>query len=220
MSLKQGSGIRIEALKARLRQELPSRLAQWLTAQLRQQGLADEEIARRTAGLRLSFGPADIINEVMSFGSPTPVEVLVYGPNQKDNLEHAARVKAELEKVPALRDLEYRQSLDYPTVDVQIDREKAGRSGTTVQEVGRALLSATSSSRYIAPIHWADTVTGMSTSVQIQVPPTRIDSAEQIGMIPVKQTDSGQLLIRDVATVRQSSARASTIESACAGWLV
>ena len=67
--------------------------------------------------MRLSFEPADIVNEVMSFGSPTPVEVVVSGPNLADNRAYAEKIREELAKVPSLRDLQYGQSLDYPTVE-------------------------------------------------------------------------------------------------------
>jgi multidrug efflux pump subunit AcrB len=89
-------------------------------------------------------------------------------------------------------------------VEVELDREKIGRSQVNVQEVGRALLSATSSSRYVVPIYWADTNYGMGYQIQIQVPPPQIDSMQEIGMVPVKQTKEGaSLLLRDVANIRE-----------------
>jgi multidrug efflux pump subunit AcrB len=205
IALKPESGVRVEALKARLREELPARLGAWLAGRLQREGLTPAEIARRTAALRFSFGPADIINEVMSFGSPVPVEVAVYGPNQKDNLAYAAKVKAELDRVPALRDLQYAQAQDYPTVEVELDREKLGRSQVTVQDAGRALLSATSSSRYVVPVYWADLTSGLGYQIQIQVPPPQIDSTREVGMTPVKQTPQGQVLLRDVAKVQEGT---------------
>ena len=54
----------------------------------------------------------------MSFGSPTPIEVDVQGPNMPANRAHAAKIFAEVEKIPELRDLQYVQPLDYPTLDV------------------------------------------------------------------------------------------------------
>jgi multidrug efflux pump subunit AcrB len=205
VALKEDSGVRIEALKARLRDELPTRLGKWLEERLQKDGLSAGEIAQRVAALRLSFGPADVINEVMSFGSPTPVEIVVYGTDQPANLAHAARIKEKLERVLGVRDLQYGQAQDYPTVDVKLDREKIGRSKITVQDVGRALLSATSTSRYVVPIYWADVKYGMGYQVQIQIPPPRIDSAMEVGMVPVKQTPTGQLLLRDVAEVREGT---------------
>ena len=205
VALKEGSGVRVDHLKERLRTEMPERMGKWLRERLVKDGLSAEEIDARIAALRMSFGPADVINEVMSFGSPTPVEIVVYGTNPEDNLAHAAKIKDALALVPGLRDLQFGQSQDYPTVEVKIDREKVGRSKITVQDVGRALLSATSTSRYVVPVYWADLKFGQGYQVQIQVPPPRIDSPQEVGMIPIKQTATGPLLIRDVADVREGT---------------
>jgi multidrug efflux pump subunit AcrB len=205
VAVKHDSGVRIEPLKNRLRKELPEKLGAWLTERLRKANMADEEIARRVAALRFSFGPADIINEVMSFGSPTPIEVVAYGPNLQDDLDFAAKIKTELGKVAGLRDLQYSQAQDFPTVEVKLDREKLGRSKVTVQDVTRALLSGTSSSRYVVPVFWADLKTGQGYQIQVQVPPPQIDSTNEVGMLPIKQTAAGQLLLRDVANVSDGS---------------
>ena len=64
--------------------------------------------------MHFSFEPADIINEVMSFGSPTPVEVAVNGPDFAETRPYAAKLMDEMGKLPGLRDLQIVQSLDYP----------------------------------------------------------------------------------------------------------
>jgi multidrug efflux pump subunit AcrB len=189
VALKHDSNLRVEVLKSRLRRELPERLGSRLEAKWRGEGLAPEEASRRRRALRLSFEPADIINEVMSFGSPTPVELVIHGPNLKDNLAYARDVRAELEKVPTLRDLDFGQAQDFPTVEVTMDRERAGLSQVTVQEMSRNF--------------WADLTSGNGYQVQVQVPPPRLDSAREIGAIPVKHTPSSQVLLRDVARVRE-----------------
>jgi multidrug efflux pump subunit AcrB len=74
-----------------------------------------------------------------------------------------------LRSIPFLRDIAFEQSLDYPTVEVDIDREKAGLSGVTVQEVGNGVISATSSSRFIALNYWANPETGFDYQVEVLV---------------------------------------------------
>ena len=123
--------------------------------------------------VQFSFEPADIVSEVMSFGSPTPVEVAVSGPNLADDRAYAAKVRDELAKIPSLRDLQYGQSLDYPTVSVEIDRERAGLSGVTAEEVARSLVAATSSSRFVVPNYWPDPKTGIGYQVQVEIPDRR-----------------------------------------------
>jgi RND family efflux transporter MFP subunit len=203
IALKDGSGVRIEELKHRLREELPRRLGDWLSRRLRAEGLSEDEVAERVRALRFSFEPADIVNEVMSFGSPTPVEIAVSGPKFADNRAYAGKVESELAKIASLRDLQIVQPLDYPAVAVDVDRERAGLSGVTTADVARSLVAATSSSRFVVPIYWADPNTGIGYQVQVEVPPYQMNSAEEIGMVPVKGKGDKQLLLRDVAAIRE-----------------
>ena len=141
-------------------------------------------------GVRFSFEPADIVSEVMSFGSPTPVEVAVTGPSLADDRAFAEKIREELAKIPSLRDLQYGQSLDYPTVSVEIDRERAGLSGVTAEEVARSVVAATSSSRFVVPNYWPDPKTGIGYQVQVEIPYQVMDSIERIETIPIQKPGS------------------------------
>ena len=156
-------------------------------------------------GVKFSFEPADIVSDVMSFGSPTPIEVAISGPNFAESREHAEKVRKELEAIPTLRDVRYGQALDYPTVGVQIDRERAGLSGVTVEEIARSLVTATSSSRFVVPNYWPDPKTGIGYQVQVEVPYQVMNSVEQIKTIPIQRSGGPSLLLRDVADVRRGT---------------
>lgn len=169
------------------------------------------DVAQQLPELRVSFEPSDIVNEVMSFGSPTPVELAVVGNSLPDSRALAARLRAELDEIPSLRDVQYGQSLDYPTIEVNVDREKAGLAGLTPVDVSRALVTATSSSRFVVPNYWAEAKSGVAYQVQVEVPravvrtpdgvPTS-GSADDLARLPVKHMDDGQVLLRDVATLQ------------------
>jgi multidrug efflux pump subunit AcrB len=217
VALKSGSGVRVEELKHQLRGELKKKLGEWLEDRLQAQGFTSEQVAERVNGLRLSFEPADIVNEVMSFGAPTPIEVAVSGPDFDKTRAYADKVRQELAKIDSLVDLQVVQPLDYPAVAVEVDRQRAGLSGTTTAAVAGALVSATSSSRFVTPIFWADPKTGIGYQVQIEIPPYQMDSPEEIGLVPVRQSADGfplsadsrkpvadsrkRLLVRDVARI-------------------
>ena len=158
--------------------------------------------------VRFSFEPSDIVNDIMSFGSPTPVEIAVSGPNFADDRSHADKVCRELDAIPYLRDLQFGQSLDYPTIEVNVDREKAGLAGLVPTDVSRALVTATSSSRFVVPNYWADPKSGIAYQVQVELPRQvlrnpdnikSIGSAQDLAQIPLKQTEHGQIHIGDVA---------------------
>src|ERR1051325_6579762 len=56
-------------------------------------------VEQRIAGSTVSFEAADIVSQVMGFGSPTPVEVAVMGVNLQDDYTHAQKVQKEIAKL-------------------------------------------------------------------------------------------------------------------------
>ncbi len=180
VALKPKSGLRVEDIKRELRAEL------------------------RTThpDLRVSFEPSDIVNEVMSFGSPTPIEIAVNGPKMADNRSFASKVFEQLSTLPTLADLQISQPLDYPTIDVKVDRSKAGLSQVSASDVARSTLAATSSSRFVIPSYWPDPATGIGYQVQIQIPQLKMQSTADLESLVVKGHKDKQLLLRDVADVR------------------
>jgi len=173
-----------------------------------------EKLAADLPDVRTSFEPADIINEVMSFGSPTPVEIAVIGPNFGESRQYAEKIREQLQKLVErghLRDVQFGQSLDYPTIEVNVDREKAGLVGLSPLDVSKSLVTATSSSRFTVPNYWADPKTGIAYQVQVEIPRPvvrsvdgmhTIHSAEDLGQIPLKRNGSGEIFIRDIAEIR------------------
>ncbi len=179
VSLKKGSGIAVEPMKEALRSKFASQFPD----------------------LRFSFEPADIVSDIMSFGSATPIEVAVRGGTMSENREFLKKAQAALAEIPALRDIQSVQTLDYPTLDVRIDREKAGKSGANMAQISRSVLAATSSSRFVVPNYWPDPKTGIGYQVQIEIPQPAMDSIEDLGAIPVLHQDGNSLLLRDVAQI-------------------
>jgi len=96
--------------------------------------------------LKLSFEAGDIISQVMSFGSPTPVQIDVQGVDLDQNYAYLAKIEAELHKLSFLRDISLVQLQKYPTVEVNIDRQYAGQFGLTMADVTASLVPATGSS--------------------------------------------------------------------------
>lgn len=205
IALKEDSGIRVEDLKSRLRKELPGELADWLKEKLISEAVDPQEAENRVKNIRLSFEPADIVNEVMSFGSSTPIEVIAYGPNIADTKPHAAKLFDEISRIPAIKDLQFGQAQDFPMVAVKLDRAKLGQSNLTVADVSRSFVEATSSSRFVNPGYWGELKTGFGYLVQIQVPPKRMDSAREVGLVSVKQTSKDQLRLQDVASIEEGT---------------
>ncbi len=183
VQLKPGTSIHIEALKERMRQVF----------------------AEKMPDVKFSFEPSDIVSRVMSFGASTPIEIAVAGPNLAASREHAEKIRERLSKISSLRDIQFGQSLDYPTVDVNINRERAGIMGVKVSDTTRSLVAATASSRFTTPVYWADPNSGVSYQVQVQVPQNKMTSVDELKNLPVGAKDGKSTLLRNVAAVTEGT---------------
>ncbi len=156
---------------------------------------------KRFPEAQFSFEPGDIVSRIMNFGAPTPVEVAVMGPDFAASRAFAAKVRTELAAIPSLRDLQYGQALDYPAIQVNVNRQMAGQLGVTVDQIGRSFAAATSSSRFVAPNYWADPRTGIAFQVQVQIPQPRMTSLEDLRVVPVSGGGGANPLLGDLARI-------------------
>ena len=114
------------------------------------------------------------------------------GGNLMDDYAFAQKIQAQIAGLPFLRDLQFAQAIDYPTLDINIDRERAGQFGLTMADVVRSMVPATSSSRFTQPNYWRDPNSGNAFQIQVELPQNRMQSAEQLGDIPVMQIGGGE----------------------------
>jgi len=178
VALKEDSGIQVSQLEDRFREWLP----------------------RNLPGTTVSFEPGDVVSQIMDFGSPTPIEVAVHGPNMATNHAYAEKVREQLSRNQFLRDLQYGQPLDYPSLNVNIDRERAGQLGVTTQQIVQSISTSTWSSRFVARNFWQDPKTGVGYQVQIEVPQEQMSSIEDVAKMPLMQGgSSGHPNLGDVA---------------------
>ena len=151
---------------------------------------------------QFSFEAGDIVGQVMSFGSPTPIEVAVLGSDLQDVYAYAQKVHAQLARLPFLRDLQFAQEINYPTLDITINRERAGQFGLTMADVARSVVPATSSSRFTQPNYWRDPNSGNAFQIQVQLPQSRMQGIDELGDIPVMQNGRTETRLTDIATLK------------------
>jgi multidrug efflux pump subunit AcrB len=152
--------------------------------------------------LKVSFEAGDIVSQVMSFGSPTPVQIDVQGVDLDRNYAYLAKVEGALHKLDFLRDISIVQSQSYPIVDVKVDRDYAGQFGLTMADVSTSLVPATGSSRFIAPNYWRDPNTGNAFQIQVQLPSNRMQGLDALSALPVMRDGQSQPLLGQVAKLQ------------------
>ena len=172
-------------------------------------GIIEEKLRvrfrERFPDAQFSFEPGDVVSRIMNFSAPTPVEVAIAGPDFVESRRFAEKIRHELAGIESLRDLQYGQALDYPAIQVDIDRQLAGQLGVTVDEVGRSFAAATSSSRFVAPNYWADPRTGIAFQVQVEIPQPRIRSLDDLRVVPVASNRETTPLLGDLARIENTT---------------
>jgi multidrug efflux pump subunit AcrB len=134
---------------------------------------------------------ADIISQVLSFGLSAPIDVQIVGSNLDSDYRIAQQLKSEIETVPGAADVRIPQVLDYPTLRVKVDRDKALQLGITEKDVTTSILTSLSSSLIFSPSQWLDTKNGVSYSIAVQTPQHIVNSIQAIGRTPLtSQLDS------------------------------
>src|ERR1035438_6472416 len=137
------------------------------------------------------FEAANITNQILNFGLPAPIDVQVVGRNATVNYELARQIAEKVTRIPGAADVHIHQVVDYPAIDINVDRSKAGQLGLTQRDVATSLLISLSSSGQIAPTQFLDWRSGVSYGVSVQTPQYRLDSLDAGLRTPVSAPFAG-----------------------------
>jgi multidrug efflux pump subunit AcrB len=151
--------------------------------------------------VRVSFEPIDLSDKIMAQGASTPIEVRVAGKNMDDIKSYSAKLLARLKQVPFLRDIQIAQPLNYPTVNITVDRNKLALMGLNIDDVTRSISDVTSSSRFTDKNLWLDNDNQYTYQTQVQVKEYLMNSLEQLRATSLVKGQERPVL-EDVATVR------------------
>ena len=143
------------------------------------------ELAKKYPGVVFSFLPADIVGQILNFGSPAPIDVQVSGHDPKVLAQIAQDLYAKLSRVPGLVDLRQQQALNLPQININVDRTRASLVGLTTQDVAGNLLTALAGSSQTNPTFWVDPKTGISYTIATQAPQYRLDTLQDLKNLPI-----------------------------------
>ncbi|HEY1898850.1 MAG TPA: efflux RND transporter permease subunit [Steroidobacteraceae bacterium] len=150
-----------------------------LTAMLRR------ELPRRFPQLQFFFQPADIVDQVLNFGEPAPIDIRVTGSDAAATYAKALDLARKLSGVPGLVDSHVFQVPDAPSLTVDVNRAQASQLGTSQRQASENVLVTTNSSAQSAPNFWVDPRNGVSYPLVVQQPPYSIDSTGNLQTLPL-----------------------------------
>lgn len=145
-------------------------------------------------GSTFSFLPADIISQILNFGSPAPIDLQVSGPNREQNKVYADEVLERLSRISGIADARLQQADNYPQVGVDVDRTQADRLGLTERDFTNTLVTNLAGSFQTAPAFWLSP-RGVSYPIVAQTPQYWLDSMSQLANTPVTGSGSNQMQV-------------------------
>jgi multidrug efflux pump subunit AcrB len=155
-------------------------------------------------GTLFIFQPADIVNQILNFGLPAPIDVQIRGKDVDKSLAVAIKMEDELKQVPGAVDVHVQQVYDGPRFNILMDRSQAERAGITAQQIAQSVLVSLSGSFQTSPAFWLNPKNGVSYNIAIQSPQYDIESLQQLENIPVHGTGSAQILA-NLASLHRSA---------------
>jgi multidrug efflux pump subunit AcrB len=156
------------------------------------------ELPKRFPALQFFFQPPDIVDQVLNFGQPAPIDVRVTGPDSAKTFALASKIARDLKTVAGVVDSHVFQVPDAPALTVNVDRTLAQQAGVDQFSVANNVLVTTNSSTQTAPNFWVNPGTGASYRLIAQMPDYRVSTTQDLWTLPIMSAagdDSGQMLM-------------------------
>ena len=154
------------------------------------------------------FQPADIVNQILNFGLPAPIDVQVSGPNrnQKQDLDLANQIVQSVSGIPGAADVHLQQITDAPGLQVNVDRTRAEQVGLTQSAVAQSLLVSLAGTGQAAPDFFLNNQNGVVYNVTVQTPQYRLDSPDALLSTPLTAPGlAAPQLLSNVATIQHDT---------------
>ncbi len=144
-----------------------------------------QSIAQELPHLSTYFQSGGIVDAVLNQGLPAPIDVQLNGSNLEAVYEAAAGVAGAIRRLPGVSDVFIPQDIDYPSLRLDIDRERAASLGLNQREVVNNVITALTSNQMIAPSYWVDPRSGNDYMLTVQYPENRVGSLLDLRGIPL-----------------------------------
>ncbi|GAC1428728.1 MAG: efflux RND transporter permease subunit [Acidobacteriaceae bacterium] len=136
------------------------------------------------------FQSGGLVDAVLNLGLPAPIDVQVAGTNMENTYKTALELSAKIRKIRDVADVFIPQDIDYPALELDIDRMRASELGLNQREVVDNVITALTSNQMIAPSFWIDPKTGNDYMLTVQYPERQIRNLTDLRSIPLRASGS------------------------------
>ncbi|MCB4810034.1 efflux RND transporter permease subunit [Methylovorus menthalis] len=168
-----------------------------------------ERLPRQFPGTTFSFPPADIVSQILNFGSPAPVDIQIRGANREANFDYANKLLERIRQVPGIADARIQQSRSSPVFKIDIDRTRAQELGLTTRDVTNNVIVNLAGSSQVAPTYWLNPANGVSYPIVMQTPQYEMNSLSKLENLPMSgSANDVTSILGGVATFTRDRANA------------
>lgn len=136
-------------------------------------------------GCSIYFQSADIVSQVLNFGTSAPIDIQVMNNNYDTSYKYATMLKNAIRTIPGAADVNIKQILDYPTLKFNVDRRRAQELGLTQRDVANSMLVALSSNSTVSPSFYINPTNNVNYQVAVKLPYQELNSVNSILSTPV-----------------------------------
>jgi multidrug efflux pump subunit AcrB len=145
-----------------------------------------QQILSELPELTTFFSSGSLVDAVLNMGMPAPIDVQVADTDLEVSHQTALRLSSQFRRIPGVADVFTPQDVDYPALQLDVDRTRAGELGLDQREVVTNVITALTSNSMIAPSYWIDPKTGQDYMLTVQYPETQVKSIGDLKAIPLR----------------------------------
>jgi multidrug efflux pump subunit AcrB len=150
------------------------------------------------------FQAGGLVDSVVNQGKPAPIDIQIGGNNLQEAYDIAQDTAAKLKKLSSVNDVLIPQDLDYPGLELNINRVQAGLLGVSPKNIVDNVITALTSNGVISPSFWVDPKTGNSYMLTVQYPENLIKTMTDFKQIPLRSPDGANTTpLQSVADIKQ-----------------
>jgi CzcA family heavy metal efflux pump len=164
-----------------------------------------EVLPRKYPGVTFSFPPADIVSQILNFGSPAPIDLQIRGPNLAANFAYANMLLSNIKHIPGVVDARIQESHANPTFSVDVDRTQARLLGISEADITNSLVVDFAGSSQVAPTYWLNEKNGVSYPIVMQIPQYNLDSLEAMRELTVSGSNGQAQVLGGLATLKRKA---------------
>jgi len=161
------------------------------------------ELRQRLPQVAAYFQTGGLVDAVLNLGLPAPLDIQVSGNSFETTHRIAAQIAKRTRSVPGVSDVLVPQDIDYPSLELDIDRVRASELGLNEREVVGNVITALTSNQMIAPSYWVDPRSGNDYLLTVQYPEGFIRNFADLSAIPLRANQADQATeLGTVSTLR------------------